>query len=65
MLGVDPGIIYCKLSIKMDAKSVKQKPRRMNEERSRAISDDVDHLLQVSFIRETFSILTGSPIPSS
>ena len=26
----------------------------MNEERSRSISNEVDHLLQTSFIRETF-----------
>jgi len=29
-------------------------PRRLNKERSHAISDEVDRLLQASFIRETF-----------
>jgi len=48
-----PEVIYHKLSIRADAKLVKQKPRRMNEERS-AISNKVDRLLQVGFIRETF-----------
>jgi len=42
ILGIDPNIICHKLSIKVDAKSVKQKPRRMNEKWSRAISDEVD-----------------------
>jgi len=54
MSGVDPEVICYKLSIKADAKSVKQKPRRMNEERSLAISDEADRLLQLGFIRETF-----------
>ena len=54
MPGIDPGIICHKLSIKADTKPVKQKPRRMNDERSHAISDEVDRLLQVGFIQETF-----------
>ena len=52
MPGIDLEIIYHKLSIKADVKPVKQKPRRMNEEKSRAISDEVDRLLQAGFIRE-------------
>ena len=51
---IDPDVIYYKLSIKGGTKSVKQKPMRMNKERSLAISDEVDRLLQVGFIRETF-----------
>ena len=51
---IDIEIICHKLSIKMDAKPVKQWPKRMNEERSHAISDEVDRLLQAGFIRETF-----------
>jgi len=54
MLGIEPEVICHKLSIWADAKSVKQKPKKMNEERSRAISNEVDHLLQAGFIRETF-----------
>jgi len=54
MPGINPDVICHKLSIKEDTKPVKQKPRRMNEERSRAISDEVDRLLQAGFIRETF-----------
>ena len=61
---IDPEVICHKLSIKAGAKPIKQRPRRMNEERSRVINDEVDHLLQVGFIRES-SILTGSLIPSS
>jgi len=51
---IDPGIICHKLSVKTDAKLVKQKSMRMNEKWSRAISDEVDRLLQADFIRETF-----------
>jgi len=54
MLGIDPEVICHKLSIRADAKPVKQKPRRMNEKRSRAISNKVDHLLQAGFIQEMF-----------
>ena len=54
MSGIDPDVIYHKLSIKEDAKPVKQKPKRMNEERSHAISDEIDRLLQVGFIQKIF-----------
>jgi len=54
MFGIDPTVICHKLSINADAKPEKQKPRGMNEERSRAISEEVDRLLQAGFIRETF-----------
>ena len=37
---IDPEVICHKLSIKADVKPVKQKPRRMNEERSCTISDE-------------------------
>ena len=43
--GIDPEVIYHKLSIKADAKPVNQKPRRMNEEKSCGISNEVDCLL--------------------
>jgi len=54
MTGIDPAVICHKLSTKVDAESVKQKSRRMHEEHSRTISDEVDRLLQAGFIRETF-----------
>ena len=54
MPGIDPEVICHKLSIKTDAKLVKQKPKRMDEERSRAINDEVDRLFQAGFIREMF-----------
>ena len=54
MPGIDPEVISHKLSTKADAKPVKQKLRRMNEEWSRAISDEIDRQLQARFIRETF-----------
>jgi len=54
MPGINPAIICHKLFIKTNSKPVKQKPKRMNKERSHAISDEVDHLLQTGFIREMF-----------
>ena len=57
MPGIGPEVIYHKLSIKVDVKPVKQKPRRMNEEKSRAISDKVNRLLQAGFIRDVLSRL--------
>jgi len=54
MPGINPKIICHKLSIYADAKPVKQKLRRMSEERSRAINEEVDRLFQAGFIRETF-----------
>jgi len=57
MPGIDPEVICHKLSIQADAKPA------MNE-RSHAISNEVDRLLQAGFIQEMF-YLTGSLIPSS
>ena len=54
MLGINPKVICHKLSIRADAKLVNQKPKKISEERIRAISDEVDHLLYAGFIRETF-----------
>ena len=54
MPGINPEVICHKFSIKADAKPVKQKPRRMNEERSRANSEEVNRLLRAGFIREMF-----------
>jgi len=39
MSGIDPEVICYELSIEADAKVVKQKPMRINEEKSHAISD--------------------------
>ena len=54
MSGIDRDVICHKLSIKVDAKPVKQKRRRMSEERSRAISEERSRLLQGGFIQKTF-----------
>jgi len=50
MSGIDPEVIYHNLSMRADAKLAKQKPKRMNEERSHAIINKVDRLLQAGFI---------------
>ena len=54
MPGIDLEVICHKLSIEVDAKPMKQKPKRMNEESSLTIIYEVDRLLQAGFIRETF-----------
>jgi len=42
---------------------MKQKLRKMNEEKSQALSDEVDQLLQAGFIRETlYSKWLANPI---
>ena len=51
---IDLNIICHKLSTKPDAKPIMQRPKGMNEERSHAINDEVDHLLQAGFIQEMF-----------
>ena len=53
MPGIDPQIICHRLSIKTGTKPVKQRARRINAERSQALSEEVDRLLQAGFIRET------------
>ena len=45
MPGIDQ-VIWHKLSTKADAKPVKKKPRRMNEEWNHTINNEVDRLLQ-------------------
>jgi len=50
----DPEVICHKFSLRADAKPVKQKPKRMNKERSHVISNKVDRLLQAGFIWEMF-----------
>ena len=59
---IDPSIICHKLSFKAGIKPVKQKLRRMNEEQSRTISDEVDRLLQAGIIRETCPDWLSNPV---
>jgi len=40
---IDSEVLCHKLSIKVDAKQVKQMLRRMNKEKGHVISDEVDH----------------------
>ena len=54
MPGINPAIICRRVAINPGIKTVKQKPRKMNEERSQALCDEVDQLLRAGFIRETF-----------
>ena len=54
MPGIDTDIICHWLAIDSKVKPVKQKLRKINKERSQALSDEVDRLLQASFIQETF-----------
>ena len=65
MSEIDSGIICHKLSINTDAKLANQKPKRMNEKWSRAISDEVVTDYYRSASSERHSTLAGSPIPFS
>lgn len=52
MPGIDLMIAYHKLTIKKDARPVKQKNRCFNQERYDAISAEVKKLLRAGFTRE-------------
>jgi len=54
MPGINPDIICHGLASDPEVRPVKQKSRKMNKERSQALSDEVDRLLQANFIRKTF-----------
>jgi len=57
MLGVDPSVIYHKLSILPDAKPVKQKLQKMNAERLQTLNDEVPALQGWFHPRNPFSRL--------
>lgn len=52
MPGVDPKVVVHSLNIKEGAVPVKQKRRRMNEEKTKASNTKVEKLLKAGFIRE-------------
>ncbi|KAK4383945.1 Transposon Ty3-G Gag-Pol polyprotein [Sesamum angolense] len=49
--GISPDVITHKLSVNPSAKSVKQKKRMFGPERSQAIKEEVDKMLQAGYIR--------------
>jgi len=53
MSGVDPSVIYHRLSIDPEIKPVKQMSKKMNVERCQAFNEEVYRLLRADFIRET------------
>jgi len=50
MPGVNPTIIYHKLSIRFEAKPVQQRPQKMNAECLQALNDVVNLLIKAGFI---------------
>jgi hypothetical protein len=52
MPGIDPEVIGHRLKVDSAARPIKQKPRRINEERSLALRAEVDQLLKAGSIRE-------------
>ena len=52
MPGIDPEVIVHCLKVDSAARPVKQKPRRINEERSLALRAEVGRLLEAGSIRE-------------
>jgi hypothetical protein len=52
MLSIDPAVVTHKLNVDPTAKLVKQKPRFISAERSKAIATEVEKLKQAKFIRD-------------
>lgn len=52
MPGIDPSVITHRLNIDPTAKLVKQKKRTFAPERNEAITEEVEKLLDVGFIKE-------------
>ncbi|XP_024200004.1 protein NYNRIN-like [Rosa chinensis] len=54
MPGIDPGVACHKLNIDPRFKPYRQRQRRFAPERNKIISDEIDRLLEVGFIREVW-----------
>jgi hypothetical protein len=56
MSGISREIVEHSLRIQADAKPVKQRLRQFDDERRRAIEEEIAKLLDVSFIREVLHL---------
>ena len=54
MVGIHPEIMCHRLNIDSQAKLVHQKLRALNTDRYKALQDEVDRLLKIGFIRESY-----------
>ena len=54
MIGIHPGVMCHRLNIDPQAKPVCQKRRVLDADRYKALQDEVDRLLKIGFIRESY-----------
>ena len=54
MVGIHPDVMCHRLNISPDFKPVHQKRRAMDARRYKALKDEVDKLLDIGFVRESF-----------
>ena len=54
MIGIHPNIMCHRLNISPDFKPIRQKMTAMDAERYKALKDEVDKLLDIGFVRESF-----------
>ena len=54
IVGIHPEVICHQLNIDLQPKIVRQKWRELNADRYKAFQDEVDHLLKIGFIRESY-----------
>ena len=54
MVGIRPNVMCHRLNISPDFKPILQNSRAMDTERYKALKDEVDKLLDIGFVRESF-----------
>ena len=54
MVGIHPDVMCHRLNISPDFKPIQQKRRAMEAKRYKALKDEVDKLLEIGFVRESF-----------
>ena len=54
MVGIHPKVMSHRLNIDPQAKPMHQKRRALDAYRCKALQDEVDHLLKIGFIRESY-----------
>ena len=54
MVGIHPDVMFHRLNIDPQAKLVRQKQRALDADHYNALQDEVDSLLKIGFIRESY-----------
>ena len=54
IVGIHPEVMCHQLNINPQEKQVGQKRRALDADRYKALQDEVDHLLKIRFIRESY-----------